>query len=107
MITTFILILIGFVIVASIVAVETKGLLSIVICVGAAGLAMSVIFLLLGAPDLAITQVVVEVLCLVWLIRATDKHRDITVETTQDRFVVAVGIGGACIFITLATTKRS
>ena len=55
------------VILAGIAALEAKGLLSTVISVGAAGLILSVIFVFLGAPDLAITQVVVEVICLILL----------------------------------------
>ncbi len=65
-----------FMILAAIVAVETKDLLSSIIAVGAAGLGLSVAFLILKAPDLAITQLVVEILCLILLIRATIK-RDI------------------------------
>ena len=96
------LILIAFVIFATMVAVEAKGLLSTAISVGAAGLAMSVIFLVLGAPDLAITQVVVEVICLLWLIRATRQDEDSTFEVKRDRFVVAVALCGGGIVIALS-----
>ena len=48
-------VLIGMMIAASIVAVETADLLSSAICVGAVGFALSIIDLLMGAPDLAIT----------------------------------------------------
>ncbi|MCK4261866.1 DUF4040 domain-containing protein [bacterium] len=65
-----------FMIAGAIIAVETKDLLSSVIAVGAVGLGLSVAFLVLKAPDLAITQLVVEILCLIILIRATIK-RDI------------------------------
>jgi len=99
--TVYIMILAGFVIFASAVAVEAKKLLSTVISLGAAGMALSVIFLMLGAPDLAITQVVVEVLCLIWLIRATGEERDATFETQRDRFILAIGLGGGGVFITL------
>ena len=68
--TVFLYVLIGLMIVGAMVAVETADLLSAAICVGAVGFTLSVIDLLLGAPDLAITQVVVEVVCLVILIRA-------------------------------------
>ncbi len=84
--------LIGFGILASIVAVEARGLLSTVISVSAAGLALSVIFLLLSAPDLAITQVVVEVVCLVLLIRAAVVREDTTLGIARNRFAVAVGL---------------
>ena len=62
-----------FMILAGIVAVEIKDLLSSVIAVGAVGLGVSLAFLILKAPDLAITQLVVEILCLIILIRATIK----------------------------------
>lgn len=56
---------------AAIVAIEVEDLLSSVIAVGAVGLGLSLAFLVLKAPDLAITQLVVEILCLIILIRAT------------------------------------
>ncbi len=58
-------------IVAAIVAVETSRLLFSVISVGAVGFLLAIAFLLLGAPDLAIVQIGVEVISLVILIRAT------------------------------------
>ena len=71
MIELYLLIL--FMIIGAIVAVELKDLLSSVIAVGAVGLALSMVFLVLKAPDVAITQLVVEILCLIILIRATLK----------------------------------
>jgi multisubunit Na+/H+ antiporter MnhB subunit len=62
-----------FMIFAAVVAVEIEDLLSSVIAVGAVGLGLSLAFLILKAPDLAITQLVVEILCLIILIRATLK----------------------------------
>ena len=64
-------ILLIFMIAGAIIAVEIRDLLSAVVAVGAVGLALSVAFLILKAPDLAITQLVVEILCLVILVRAT------------------------------------
>ena len=64
-------VLLLFIIIAAIIAVETKNLLSSVICVGAIGFGGSLMFLFLRAPDIAITQIVVEVLGLIILIRAT------------------------------------
>ena len=60
-----------FMIVGAIIAVEARDLLSSVVAVGAVGLGLSLAFLVLKAPDLAITQLVVEILCLIILIRAT------------------------------------
>jgi len=62
-----------FMIFSAIVAVQIEDLLSSVIAVGAVGLGLSLAFLVLKAPDLAITQLVVEILCLIILIRATIK----------------------------------
>ena len=70
-------ILLLFMIIAVIIAMETKNLLSAIICIGAIGFGASLMFLFLRAPDIAITQIVVEVLGLVILIRATIA-RDLT-----------------------------
>lgn len=66
-----------FMLIAALIAVETKDLLSSVICIGALGFGASLMFLFLRAPDIAITQIVVEVLGLIILIRATIA-RDLT-----------------------------
>jgi len=63
-------ILLIFMIIAAVVAVEIKDMLGSVVAVGAIGLGLSMCFLLLQAPDLAIVQLVVEILSLVILIRA-------------------------------------
>lgn len=68
---TIFYVLLAFMIMAAVIAVETKHLLSSVICVGAVGFGAALMFLFLRAPDIAITQMVVEVLALVILIRAT------------------------------------
>jgi len=60
-------------IIGAVIAVEVKDLLSSVVALGAVGLGLSIIFLLLKAPDVAITQLVVEILALIILIRATLK----------------------------------
>ncbi len=73
--------LLAFMIIGAIVAIEVKDMLSTVIAVGAVGLALSIAFLQLKAPDVAITQLVVEILCLIILIRATLK-RDLPFSTT-------------------------
>jgi multisubunit Na+/H+ antiporter MnhB subunit len=72
-------------VIAAIIAVETKDLLSSVICVGAVGVGTSIMFLFLWAPDIAITQIVVEVLGLIILIRATIS-RDLTFITGDREF---------------------
>jgi len=98
--------LLVFMVVGSVVAIETRNLLSAVISVSAVGFALSVAFLFLGAPDIAITQLVVEVLVLVILIRGTilidntaiESHRDtLAVVTSLIFFGLVLGFG-AMIF---------
>jgi multisubunit Na+/H+ antiporter MnhB subunit len=60
-----------FMIIASILAVEIKDLISSVIALSAVGLGLCLGFLILKAPNLAITRLVVEILCVIVLIRAT------------------------------------
>jgi multicomponent Na+:H+ antiporter subunit B len=74
-------ILLIFMIFAAIVAIEAKDLLSSVVAVGSVGFSLCLAFLILKAPDLAITQLVVEILCLIILIRATiNKDLPLTIE---------------------------
>ncbi len=74
-------ILLVFIIIGAIIAVASKDLLSSVIAVGTAGLGLSLAFLILKAPDLAIAQLVVEILCVIILIRATIR-RDLPFSTS-------------------------
>jgi multisubunit Na+/H+ antiporter MnhB subunit len=103
------LVLLGFMVIGSLLAVETRDLLSSVICVGAVGFGTSVVFLLLGAPDLAITQVVVEVLVLVVLVRVVITRRDETYPT--GRSTLAVGsvllVLGILVAVVFAALGRS
>jgi len=87
-------ILLVFMIIGAIIAVETDDLLSAIISVGAVGFGLSVVFLLLQAPDVAMTQIVVEILVLVILIRATIS-RDLTFISGPREFfgmVVAISL---------------
>jgi multisubunit Na+/H+ antiporter MnhB subunit len=83
-------VLLGFMIIGSVVAVQTSDLLSAVISVGAVGFALSLIDLFLGAPDLALTQVVVEILVLVFLIRLVVQRRDDTEQHPPSTILVAL-----------------
>jgi len=95
-------ILLIFMIIGAIVAIEVKDLLSSVIAVGAVGLGLSIVFLILKAPDVAITQLVVEILCLIILIRATLK-KDLPF-STSGRWVLntVITIGFIAIFLIAA-----
>jgi multicomponent Na+:H+ antiporter subunit B len=58
-------------ILGAVIAVEVRSLLSAIVAVGAVGLLQAIAFLMLKAPDLAIVQLVVEILALIILLRAT------------------------------------
>jgi multicomponent Na+:H+ antiporter subunit B len=85
-------ILLFFMVIAAIIAVETKDLLSSVICVGAIGFGGSLMFLFLYAPDIAITQIVVEVLALIILIRATISRDHTFITGEREFFGMAVSV---------------
>ena len=97
-------ILLLFMVIAAIIAVETKDLLSAVICVGAIGFGGSLMFLLLRAPDIAITQIVVEVLGLIILIRATIS-RDLTF-ISGDREFFGTVVSVVIIFVIFVAGVR-
>lgn len=97
-----VLVLIAFMLVAALIAVEAKDLLSSVIAVGAAGFALSVIDLLVGAPDLAITQVVVEVIALVLLIRVVLTRRDTSETSPRDVLRTGAGLLAAGVILAIA-----
>ena len=98
--------LILFMLIGAVIAIETKDLLSSVISVGVVGMALAIIFLILGAPDLAIVQVVVEILFLVILLNFFAVKHD----TTHDHqyrypaaFATAVGLIFFGVFIVFAS----
>ena len=84
-IETLSIILLLFIIIGALIAIETPDLLSAVICLGTIDIGFTILFLFLKAPDIAITQMVVEVVCLVILIRATIR-RDKAVVTGERQF---------------------
>ncbi|MBC8473797.1 MAG: DUF4040 domain-containing protein [Candidatus Omnitrophica bacterium] len=79
-------ILLIFMIIGALIAVKAKDLLSSVIALGVVGLGLSLAFLILKAPDLAIAQLVVEILCVIILIRATIK-KDLPFSTSGRWFL--------------------
>jgi len=97
--------LILFMILGAIIAIETKDLLSSAISVGAMGMALSIVFLILGAPDLAMVQVAVEVIALIMLIRLIIVREDVTIAHRYrygDVFATSVGLVFAGVFIVFA-----
>ena len=67
--------LIVLMIIGALVAIETPNLLYSVISIGAVGFLLSIVFLFLAAPDLAITQIAVEVITLILLLRVAARSR--------------------------------
>lgn len=92
--------LMAFMLIGAIIAVETRGLLSSVLCLGAVGLALAVVDLLLLAPDLALVQLVVEIFAVVLLIRTVLTREDTTREFLSDTLHVAA-IGGMLIALVM------
>ncbi|MCD6378784.1 MAG: DUF4040 domain-containing protein [Planctomycetes bacterium] len=85
-----ILLLIVFMIISALIAVEASDLLSAVIAIGAAGFALCAIDLLLAAPDLAFPQVLVEIITLVILIRMIMTRQDTSRQTPKDTLRTAM-----------------
>ncbi len=90
--------LIVLMIIGAIIALETSDLLSAVISIGAIGVAASICFLLVGAPDIASTQLVVEVLTIIILIRATIRHDLVTIDGDREFFGLTVTLALLFIF---------
>jgi len=104
MVTTLILLLV-LMILGALVALESKDLLSGIISLGIIGFALTIIFLILQAPDLAIVQIIVETLTLVILIAAVLKTtREDTAESfgTKKGLIWAVGLVFVAVFILAA-----
>ena len=95
-------ILLAFMIIGSVVALEVKDLLSSVVALGAVGLSLCLTFLILKAPDVAITQLVVELLSVIILIRATLRKDLPQVPSGGWGFPTAMGIGFVIVLVLVA-----
>ena len=101
---TMLIILLLLMIIGAIIAIETSNLLSSIVCVGAVGFLLSIGFLFLHAPDIAITQLVVEILALIILIRATIS-RDLTSVSGDREFFGMVSTIAIVIVVTIIGIK--
>ncbi len=97
----FILMLLIFMIIAALIAVESSDLLSAVIAIEAAGFGLCAVDLLLGAPDLAFPQVLVEIVTLVILIRMIMTRRDTSRQTPRDTLRTAVVMLAGGMFLVM------
>jgi multicomponent Na+:H+ antiporter subunit B len=83
----------GFMILGSIVALEIKDILSAIIAIGIVGLGVSMSFLFLQAPDLAIVQFLFEIFALIILVRAfIDKNNHQLESSTSHVAMTLAGI---------------
>jgi multicomponent Na+:H+ antiporter subunit B len=90
------IIILIFILLGAIIAVEIKDLLSAVISIGVVGFGISIAFLFLQAPDLAIVQIAVETILLILLIRATIR-RDIKTTHSHINWVGLICVVVLCL----------
>ena len=90
---TILILLLVLMILGAIVALESKDLLSGIISLGIIGFGLTIVFLVLHAPDLAIVQIIIETLTLIILIAAVLK-------TTRED--TAEGLNAKKVFLWLA-----
>ncbi|MBN2030175.1 DUF4040 domain-containing protein [bacterium] len=107
MLTSLILLLV-LMILGAIVALESKDLLSGIISLGIIGFALTVIFIVLQAPDLAIVQIIVETLTLVILIAAVLKTtRKDTSEKTDTVKIILWITGLVCVIVFMLAAVKA
>jgi multicomponent Na+:H+ antiporter subunit B len=95
-------------ILGAIVALESKDLLSGIISLGIIGFALTIIFVLLHAPDLAIVQIIIETMTLVILIAAVLKTtREDTTEKIDLRKVLLWGSGLVFVVVFILAAVRA
>jgi multisubunit Na+/H+ antiporter MnhB subunit len=89
---------------AAIVAIEIKDLLAAAVAMGIVGFSVAIMFILVQAPDLAIVQIVVEVLTVVYfaavILRTT--HIDTTVGLKSQLLPIITYSVFATLFLILA-----
>lgn len=105
MIMTALFVVLILMILGAVVALEVSDILSSVVTLGAVGLGLSLAFLILKAPDVAITQLVVEIVSLIILIRATLGRQTPAVPRRGWMFPTAMGFGFGAIVILAAITS--
>jgi multisubunit Na+/H+ antiporter MnhB subunit len=83
----------AFMILGSIVALELKDILSSIIAIGVVGLGVSMSFLFLQAPDLAIVQFLFEIFALIILVRAFIRKENHQLEpSSTNKVLTGAGI---------------
>ena len=100
MVEVFVPLLIVLMIVGALIAIETPVMLHSVISLGAVGFLLSIVFLFLAAPDLAMTQIAVEIVTLVLLLKATSRsHQERDVMSPWS--VQKLAMGGMLVLLAI------
>jgi multisubunit Na+/H+ antiporter MnhB subunit len=102
------LILTGLAIVAAIVTVRARNRLSAIISIGVVGVVVTLVFAFFGAPDLALTQLLIEVLTVVLLVLVFYRIPpgvlgNISRLTQFRNLLVALLVGGVGFVLTLVS----
>jgi len=100
---TWLIFLLGFMILGSIVALEIRDILSSIVAVGIVGLAVSIAFLFLQAPDLAIVQFLFEIFALIILVCAFVRKEFHALEPARaGRWIFALALVGLAAILGLS-----
>ncbi|MFO7651983.1 MAG: hydrogen gas-evolving membrane-bound hydrogenase subunit E [bacterium] len=100
-------ILLAAMVIAALVAIEVRDLLAAAVALGLVGFSVAIIFLLLQAPDLAIVQIVVETLTVVFfaavILRSTSVDSTIGQRRLRQMVLPLTAFAGfAVLFVVLA-----
>ncbi len=87
---TWLIFTLGFMILGSIVALEIRDILSAIIAISVVGLGVSMAFLFLQAPDLAIVQFLFEIFALIILVRAFIDKKNHQFEPSSSSMVMTI-----------------
>lgn len=85
----------------AVVAIQSKNLLSAAVSMGVVGFGLTLVFLVLQAPDLAVVQIVVETLTLIILIAAILKTTMKESKVEKSAVVIYSGIATVVLLVIL------
>ena len=86
-------------IVSAVAVAELKDLLAAALALGACGFLVGVLFLLMMAPDLAIVQIIVEIMTVVVLVIALARTHRRSSEPESVKTALALGVIVICVFL--------
>jgi multisubunit Na+/H+ antiporter MnhB subunit len=84
-------VILGFMIIAAMYAIHAKDLLSAIIAQGFVGYGLVICFLLLRAPDIAIVQIVVETITLIFMVAVVldSSRKELDVQADRRQYRIA------------------